>query len=81
MILTSNKKEKESHINTEFSSLFGLLDMAEQQVDVLLCREGKETNIVERMFFSEEAFDLIWEFSKQIFIKACGGVIFFLCSS
>lgn len=38
MILTSNKKEKESHINTEFSSLFGLLDMAEQQVDVLLCR-------------------------------------------
>lgn len=34
----------------------------------LFSREGKETNIVESMFFSEEAFDLIWEFSKQIFI-------------
>lgn len=54
MILTSNKKEKESHINTEFSSLFGLLDMAEQQVDALLCREGKETNAVERMFFQKK---------------------------
>lgn len=29
--------------------------------------EGKETNIVERMFFSKDEIELIWELIKQIF--------------